>query len=129
MQKGAQHSARDMAAERGVHLKRVAQGACMGVLYFVSATVGARDVPQKDARGVREGRRVIAFVTVEGRGANMKVVGRVHKAAPTIANRMVEASDVLGSPVRSLLGASQDFVLHIVSRCKRNVLNAPILTA
>lgn len=101
----------------------------MGVLYFVSATVGARDVPQKDAQGVREGRRVIAFVTVEGRGANMKVVGRARKAALTIANHMVEASDVLGSPVRSLLGASQDFVLHIVSRCKRNVLNAPIPTA
>lgn len=95
--------------------------------------VGAKDVLFLNVPRVQGAGQLSVFVMVEGKGANLKDVGRVHKAALISARLMVEEGAALGafqdqgletkSPllVISSLGGKLAFVLITVHKCKTNV--------
>lgn len=87
----------------------------------------ARDVPFQTAPRAQEGGLISVFVMVVVRGADLKDVGRAHKAALTSARHMVEVSVALGGNqdqnlvamlllhVTVLLGGRLVFVLPTVA--------------
>lgn len=92
--------------------------------------VGERDVPRLNAPKVLGVVRISVFVTVEGKGANLRDVQRVHKEKLISARHMVEGNAALGASwvqslaanvvflVISLLGVNLDYVLPTVPWCK-----------
>lgn len=92
--KGVHHFVRATVGGKGVHFKeaRFVQGACMVEPCFVLHMVVVKGVLFPNAPKVLEGELLIVFVMVGAKGANILVVGRVHKAALIFARPMVEGN-------------------------------------
>lgn len=116
VQKGAHLFARATVEGKGVHSRVVgfARRACMGGHYSVWHTGVERGVPCQSAQRVHGVGLIFVSVMVGARDANLKGVGRVHRAALIFARHMEEVRDVSGDSPGQSSGLVMDHVTHFL---------------